>query len=213
MTTDPEITSPADLQDQSVGIAPGTVTELLFPIYLELAGADPSTVEVVPIPPPDLIPALASGQVAAIEQFAMGQPTVAAAVGSDVRVLPYSDYLTDLYGVVLMTTPGLAESDPDLCTRFRDALLRGLQYSLDNPQDAGEILESFVPEQDAAVAAQELEIMRSYSLPSVGPLGTIDPDKVMRSIALLQSLGVIDAATAMEPDDLVAFDLVPAEES
>ena len=211
MAADPDIRTPADLQDRTVGIAPGTVTELLFPTWMELAGADPDRAEVVPIPPPELVTALASGQVDAIEQFVMGQPLVANAVGSEVQVLAYSDYLTDLYGVVITTTTELADTNPDLCIRFRDALLRGLRRALDNPQEAAEILAENAPETNVEVAAQELELMRSYAEPLSGPLGTIDSVRLGRSISLLQSAGAISADTALQPEDLVAFDLVPSD--
>jgi NitT/TauT family transport system substrate-binding protein len=211
MSANADISGPADLENRKVGIAPGTVTELLFPTWLELAGANPEAVDVEPVSPPDLIAALASGQVDAIEQFAMGEPLVASALEGEVQVLPYSDYLADLYGVVLMTTSQTAESDADLCVRFRDALLRGLAYSLENPAEAGQILASHVPEANPDVAARELEIMRAFALPSRGPLGTIDEDRVARSIELLQSAGAIGADANVRPADLVDFTLVPTE--
>lgn len=212
MAANPDIRTPADLQGRTVGIAPGTVTELLFGTWLELAGANPDEVEVVPVPPPDLVTALASEQVDAIEQFVMGQPLVANAVGGEVQVLPYSDFLTDLYGVVITTTTEIAETNPDLCIRFRDALLRGLASALENPQEAAEALAENAPETNVEVAAQELELMRSYSQPLSGPLGTIDPVRLGRSISLLQSAGAISADTTLQPEDLIEPSLVPSDE-
>lgn len=209
MTGDPDIRNPADLQGRTVGIAPGTVTELLFPTWMEQANADPSQVEVIPVNPPDLVSALLSGGVDAIEQFVMGEPLIANAVGGAVNVLAYSDFLTDLYGVCLMTTTELATDNPDLCRRFRDALLRGLEYSLANPQEAGEILVNHAPEANPEVAGRELELMRSYSEPLSGPLGTIDPVRLGRAISLLHSAGAISVDTALEPEDLADFSLVP----
>ncbi len=209
MAKDPSITSPADLEGKTVAVAAGTVTEALFPTYMELAGADPSKVNLVPVQASELLNALASGNADAIEQFAMGEPLVEGVVGGDVQVLPYSDHLTDLYGVGLMTTVEKVQQDPDLVARFRDALLRGLQYALDHPQEAAEILAKYVPETNVDVAAKELEIMRAYAIPADGPLGTLDASKLARSIALLQAAGSIPADAAIAPEDLVAFDLVP----
>ena len=73
-----------------------------------------------------LIGALVSRQVDAIGQFVVGEPLVAAAAeGRPVTVLPYDEYLGDMYGVCLLTRPALADSHPELCARFRDALLAG----------------------------------------------------------------------------------------
>lgn len=213
MATDPDIQSPVDMEGRSVSVTAGGVDEYLIPTYLELAGADPSEVELNPISPAELVPALASGNTDAIGQFVMGEPLVEGAVGGDVQVMPYSDYLTDLYGIGLMTTSEIAENDPDLAGRFRDALLRGLEYSLDNPQEAAEALAAVAPATNTEVAARELEIMRAFSEPPVGPLGTLDADKLARSIALLQASGALSGDSTITPEDMVDFDLIPSAEN
>lgn len=207
---DSGITVPQELAGSSVGFPVGAVTELLFPAYAELAGIDLGAVEQVPLEPPQLVPALAAGQVDAIGQFVVGQPLVAAAGdGREVVVLPYSEYLLDLYGVGLFTTSTATEQDPDLCTRFRDALLRGLEYALDNPAEAGAILAEYAPEANPEVAAAEVELMVPYAqvLEPGRELGWLDEAKVIRGIAVMEALGQTEPG--LEPADLVAFALTP----
>jgi len=209
MTIDPAITDPRDLEGRTVGLPPGAVTQLLFPVYAELAGIDAGRVAQVALEAPELVGALVAGRVDAIGQFVVGEPLVAAAAdGREVTVLPYDRYVGDLYGVTLLTSTGLAEQDPDLCRRFRDALLRGLAYALDHPRDAGEVLARHVETADPEVAAAELTLMAPYALgDSSTPLGGLDPARVARSIAILQAAGAVPSG--LTPQRLVAFDLVP----
>ena len=46
--------------------------------------------------------------------------------------------------------------------RFTAALLKGLEYSLANPKEAGEILKKNVDAANPAAAAAELELMAAY---------------------------------------------------
>lgn len=213
MTSDPDIRGPQDLADKTVYMANGAILQLLFPVYAEAAGLDAAAVEVVPVDPPNLIPSLAAGDADVIEQFAMGVPSVEAAVGEAVTVLPYSDYLRDLYGVALFTTETLAEENPDLCVRFRDALLRGLEYALANPEEAGQILSDFNPEgPPAEVNAQELTLMQPYVEPldPGSALGSMDSERVTKSIAILQSANAVPEGIVS--DDIVTFSLAPGSQ-
>lgn len=205
---DAGIAVPQDLEGKAIGLPAGAVTELLFPAYADLAGIDVDRVEQVPLEPTALVPALASGQVDAIGQFVVGRGLVAAGGdGREVVVLPYSEYLADLYGVVLFTTTGLVESDPQLCVRMRDALLRGLAYAIEHPDEAGEILARYNPEMPPEVAAAEMAAMVPYAqVLDVGrELGDLDESKVMRGIAVMQAMGL--AGASLQPADLVAWEL------
>src|SRR5690606_28396268 len=143
------ISSPKDLEGKTIGDPPGGIVGILFPTYAKLAGIDESTVNFVRMAPPQLPTAIAAGQVDVISQFAVGKPTVeAAAGGKKALVLPYSDYLTDLYGNTLVTSTKLLEEKPDLVKRFQEALLKGLAYAIDHPQEAAQILVKYEPGQN-----------------------------------------------------------------
>jgi NitT/TauT family transport system substrate-binding protein len=207
------ITSPRDLEGKLIGDGPGSFGPLLFPAYANLAGIDADLVTIDNnIQPQNLPASLASGAVDAIGQFLLGKPTIEAASGRTAIVLPFSDYLRDLYGISLVTATETAENDPELVQRFTRALLRGLEYALANPAEAGEILERYEPAQTAAVAAQEVELMVPYSQPSDpnAPLGYFDRQRVAQSIAILEAAGAIPPG--MVPEDVVEFSLVPGFE-
>jgi len=205
---DSGISRPKDLEGKTIADAPGSVVRLLFPAYARLAKIDASKVKFVSANPQQLPQMLASGQVAAIGQFVVGKPAVTALTGGrDVSVLPYSDYVTDLYGNALWTTQDLIKSNPELVKNFRDALFKGLKYSLDHPQEAGEILAKNVPAVKAEAAAAELTLMKPYveQVPNGRPVNSIDQNRVAQMIAILQGAGAIKKN--LTPADLVDFSL------
>jgi NitT/TauT family transport system substrate-binding protein len=204
------ISTPKDLEGKSVGDPAGSTIGLMFPTYAKLAGIDATKVKFVNVASAQLPQVLAAGTVDTIGQFVVGTPTIAkAAGGKKPVVLPYSDYITDVYGNVLVTATTIAKQKPDLVRRFTGALLKGLQYAVDNPEEAGQILHKYVPTQDATVAAGELTLMKQYvsSSGSGVRIGALDKQRVARSIALMQGANAIPSG--MTPDRLVTFDLTP----
>jgi NitT/TauT family transport system substrate-binding protein len=194
-----------------VGAVEGpAITETLFPTYAELVGIDADTVRWEHMGQPDLIPALVSGRVDAIALFLMSQPTVTAVAGREAHVLPYSDYLTDLFGTVHITAGRLAETNPELVRRFNAAIMKGLECAVEQPEQAGQIVAAAVPEATPEAVQAELEVMAPYvrgQLRPDQPTGAMDQPKVVRAIAVLEALGDIPAG--LVPTDVVAFDVVP----
>ena len=194
------IERPSDLVGATVGLPPGSATENMWTSWLGQVGVDPNLVRVEPVPPPQLVSALVSGQVDAIGQFVVGQPLIAAAVGDDLTVLPYADDLTDALGVGLWCTREFAQEHPDAVRAFRDTTLAGLADALARPDVAGQHLQEHAPEADPEIAAAELTLMRPYV--GAEPYGHVDSDRLARSIALMHSTGAIPADTTLSPEDL-----------
>lgn len=208
MSVDPEIQTVKDMEGRTLAAPPGAVTNLLFPTYAELAGADPSKITIENVGGPDLPGALATGQADAIGQFATGLPGIEAAVeGREVNVHPYSDVLTDLYGQTLVTTDEVIADNPDLVTRMRDAVLETLAWSMDNSEECGTIMEGVEGTvQPAVVMGREIALMDPYA--RVGDtFGTFEELRVGQMIATLEAAEAIPAG--ITPDDIIAFDLAP----
>jgi NitT/TauT family transport system substrate-binding protein len=198
------IRSPRDLIGRTVGQPTGSVTRTLFPAYAKLANltdAQIRTVKWVDVQGAQLPQLLAARKVDAIGQFVPAAPTVStAARGAPVNVLAFSDYMTDLYGNVVVAR---ADTDPDLRRRFTRALFRGLQYAVENPDEAGEIIHAAAPATAAKGAAAELRLLKPY----VGA-PQASPEMVARSVALLHGVGMIPAP--VPPDRIFDFTVVPS---
>ncbi|SMD21990.1 ABC transporter substrate-binding protein [Kibdelosporangium aridum] len=199
--TDKGIKTPADLVGKRIGDQPGSTNQLMFPVYAKQAGIDHTKVEFVPSAPPALPQLLAAGQVDGIGQFVVGVPLIEkAAQGRKANALPYGDLLPDLYGNALVTQKDLPAKNPQLVDRFRGALLKGLAYSIEHPEESGQILKKYQPTQDAAVAAAEVALMLPYVRPTDGPVGRSDEFRVARTIQLLVEAGAIPESSVTSKD-------------
>jgi NitT/TauT family transport system substrate-binding protein len=205
-----KVTQPKDLEGKKVGAATGSVNQLLFPAYAKLAGIDPAKVTFVNVAPPQLPALLASSQVDALSTFLIGKGGIEKAAGKKTVILPYSDYLSDLYGNALVTSAQLSTQNPDLVKRFRDAALKGLKWTIENPKEAADILKEAQPTADLAAATGEITLMAPYVKPSAAtaPIGALNQQQVARAIAILQGAGLIPSG--LTPDAVVNFDLTPA---
>jgi len=204
------IGNPKDLEGKKVADTPGSVVRNLFPTYAKLAGVDASKVTWINGQPQTLMGTLASGSVDAIGQFVVGKPTVeTVAKGKKAVLLPYSDVITDLYGNGLITTVKAAKEDPERVKRFREALLKGLEYSIANPKEAAEILKKYEAQTKVEAAAAELELMAAFvkSAGSGEAIGSLDPSRVARSIAILAGAGAIPAG--LTPEEFIDFNVAP----
>jgi NitT/TauT family transport system substrate-binding protein len=204
------IRSPKDLEGKNIGMVKGAVAETLFPGYAKLAGVDPKKVIFKYGDPAQMNSLLATGALPGVALFVFGAPGVEAAAKKKAVILPYSDYLTDLYGAALVAQKSTIDREPDLARRFTSALLKGLQYAVDNPEEAGQILEKRGG-QKAAVAAAELQQMKAYVSPSSAtPIGSFDQARVARMVASLEANQLIPAGMNPRlPDQIVRFELAP----
>jgi NitT/TauT family transport system substrate-binding protein len=206
---DQGISSPKDLEGKTLADSPSSVVRNLFPTYAKLANIDYNKVKWVNGTPQTLMGTLASGKVNGIGQFVVGKPTVETIAKKKAVVLPYSDYLQDLYGNVLITNSTYAKDNPEKVKKFTEALLKGLSDSVDNPADAGKTLQKYVATANPEGAAAELTLMGPYvrSAAAGVPVGALDAERVARSIAILQGSGQIEAG--LKPEQVISFDLVP----
>ncbi len=201
------IKSPRDLVGKKLGVANGSVVKQLYPAYAKLAGIDPK-VTWVGVAAPSLPALLASKQVDALATFLIGTTAVEKAAGRKTLTLPFSQYLPDLYGNALFTTADYAAAHKDIVTRFRAAALKGLQYTIDHPEEAGQILHRYNPTADAAAATGEIKLMTPAVRGDTGTVGVLDKDRLSRAIDLLSTGGLFPAG--LTPDKVVDFSFASA---
>jgi NitT/TauT family transport system substrate-binding protein len=206
-----DISAPKDLEGKTLADLPGSVVRNLFPTYAKLANVDYTKVTWVNGTPQTLMGTLAQGKVAGIGQFVVGKPTIEGITKGKKKavLLPYSDYLQDLYGNALITPTQYAKNNPEKVKKFTAALLKGLDYTIKNPAEAGQILKKVDPTANAESAAAEVTLMAPYatSAASGAPFGVLESQRVARSIAILQGSGQIEAG--LTPEQVIDFSLVP----
>jgi NitT/TauT family transport system substrate-binding protein len=199
-----KVISPKDLEGKTIGQAIGAVPKTFFPTYARLAKIDYNKIKWQETSKDALIPNLAGNKLDAIGQFVTGVPAVRNADPSrPLTVLPYSKYVVDLYGNVLVTTAKRANERPDLVRSFVAAYMEGVQYAVDHPAEAAAILGKEVPSQDKAVAQAEIEGLKSYVANPDG-LGVMTPLRVKKGIELMQGVQQIPE-NDLAPEDFVDF--------
>jgi NitT/TauT family transport system substrate-binding protein len=210
------ITSARDLANKKLVQAAGAPIKLLFPTYAKETGLDPKSVTWLPEVGATTLPQLlVSKQADAIGQFVVGAPAIGAAAaslpGSPKPVtLAFGDVITDLYGNTLVTSNHLVKDNPDLVRRFTKAIFKGLSYAVQNPKEAGDIIQKAVPTTKSAVAAAELTLMANYTQPGSSQFGHFDDSRVMKGIALLESLTddkgapLVPATAKLTPSTIIA---------
>ncbi|MFG1603986.1 ABC transporter substrate-binding protein [Actinoplanes sp. NPDC049265] len=205
------ISTPKDLEGKRIAYIQGGIVKTLFDTYAKLAGVDATKVTWVQMQPQDLVKGLGSGSVDAATQFVVGKPQVeqvAQQKGQQAVVLPFSDQLVDLYGNGLGVSRKAITGDPDRVKRFNAAMLEGLRYALDHPDEAGLIYTKYQKTQPQPVATAEMRLMVPYAKAGSAPVGRLDEQKITRNIAALQGGGAIPAT--INPRDIINFDYVPA---
>ena len=203
------IVGPKDLAGKRIAAAANSVNQLLFPGYARLAGIDARGIRWANVQPAQLGSTLASGKVDALSTFLIGRPTIEKATWQAKRqrltVLPYSEYLADLFGNAIVTTGTLADKNPDLVRRFRDAMRKALIYTVQHPDEAGALLHAKHPETPADVATQEIKLM-TPSVNAQGTVGLITRAHADRAIASLRDAGLV---TGLDAQDVIDFDVMP----
>jgi NitT/TauT family transport system substrate-binding protein len=192
--TDSGIVSPQDLEGKSFAALSHAVPETLFAPYADLAGIDASQVEIVNGEAQNLYGMVASGQVDGVLTFTIQQGVIGAVLQKETVALPYSDFLPDLGGNVIATTRAVAEQNPEMVVRFRDACLRSVLAALADPTRAMEMMAGDDPAVNVEAGAAEIDrIAPLVNAFGEGTVGVIDEDRVARSIAVLQANGLVPA--------------------
>ncbi|MDQ7905960.1 ABC transporter substrate-binding protein [Phytohabitans sp. ZYX-F-186] len=200
-----------DLAGRTVTFVPGGINYLLFATYATLSGFDAKSVRWRPAGQPEHAKLLAAGRVDAISQFVPGRVAVEAVAGP-VTVLPFTDVLADIHGSAVAVTDQTATGKPAMVRRFNQALLRGLKYTLDHPDEAAAIYlaQPEAKTQKLPAVLGEIESLRGYvhlttPSPQTVPLGHFDPARLMQNISILQ--GAKQIPEGLTPDRVAKFDL------
>jgi len=152
---DSGITRPHDFPGRMVRtLAPGG-SAVVFEALMTRLGLDPDSVREVDVGF-DLSPFFA-GEVDIWPGYITNEVLTAREQGYEVNLILPDDYGVHLYGDILVTTDQLIEENPDLVQRFLRATLRGWQWAIENPEEAGPLALKFDPALEAAHQAAMME--------------------------------------------------------
>ncbi len=189
-----EIQSPEDLRGKRVGI-PGLygASYIGFKALLNAGGLQEQDVSLDTIGFTQ-VESLASGITDAVVVYISNEPIKLAAEGYKVNTLASADYIS-LVANGLVTSETVIENHPDLVGAMVRATLRGIQYTIDHPEEAFAISEKHV-ENLSALSPAEKEVQRqvlgaSIALWQTDPLGYSRPDAWGNMQDLLLQMGLL----------------------
>ena len=76
--------------------------------------------------------------------------------GHAINIIYPDDYGIHFYGNILITTDGLIQKDPGLVQRFTRATLRGWTYVVENPDSAGNLVQTYNPRTDPELENEKM---------------------------------------------------------
>lgn len=133
-----EIKRPEDFTGKTVGIKVGTGVETIYRALLNKQGINSKQIKEVPVQF-DLSPFF-SDQVNVWPSYIINEPLIAQKEGVDINIVDPSDYGIRSYADVLFVSENTLQQKSDLVKRFTNAYIRGWQYSVQDPEEAINIL-------------------------------------------------------------------------
>jgi len=150
------IQSVADLEGKRVAVNNlKNIGEVTIRKGIEDAGGDPSNVEFLELPFPEMPAAVAGGNVDAawvVEPFV----TVATGQGARAIFYPFAEPIEDLTVATYFTTEQVIQEDPDLVDDFQAAINESLEYANSNPDEVRRILLTYT--QIPPAAAEQIRL-------------------------------------------------------
>lgn len=210
------VTTAKQLEGLNLGSGAGSFTPKIIQGFMTQLGLDPSKLQITNVAPPARASMLMTGQIPAIEFFAMAKPGLEAgakSAGATLTTFLLADHGLDLYSNGIAAKQEYIKDNPDLMKRFVRAALRGWKFTFDNPQKAAELQSKMVPGLKEETIAPEIAVLRALAVTpdtQANGLGSFDPAKMQKSLDFtVKYIGV--SGTAPAAGDLYATGFLPAE--
>jgi NitT/TauT family transport system substrate-binding protein len=143
VTKDDAIKTAADLEGKQVSVNTlKNIGDSTIRASVRKAGGDPSSVKFVELAFPDMPAALDAGRVDAVWVV---EPFLSATLGAGGHLVAsnYVDTAPDLTVALYFTSEQLTKDDPDLVSKFTEAMNESLAYADAHPDEARQVLTSY----------------------------------------------------------------------
>jgi NitT/TauT family transport system substrate-binding protein len=184
---------PQDLVGKSVGI-PGLygASYIGWQALLDATDVDPAGIDLVSIGYTQ-VESLVAEQVDAAVIYAMNEPVQLRLEGYDVSLISVADYI-DFVSNGLITNETTIAEKPELVRSVVRAMLRGLEDTLDDPDEAFTITRRHVPEIDDDSAPLQRAVLEEALIFWQGEkLGASDPAAWQASRDFMLEIGMIES--------------------
>ena len=152
------ISSLKDVAGKTIATATFSSSNVAWPLVLKANGIDPAKVDLLKADPGALAPMLAAGKVVATINWVTVAPAFAkplAEVGKKLKVIQWSDYGFDGYGLSVFASEKMLKERPETVKKFMRAYLKATAMAIADPTAAATALKAMVPEVDVDVAREQ----------------------------------------------------------
>ncbi|MBF2046928.1 MAG: ABC transporter substrate-binding protein [Elainella sp. C42_A2020_010] len=197
--TKSNISDPKALEGKKLGAPAGDAPRKLWPVFAQVSGVDPNSVEWVTMEPKLRETFLLKGDVDAVSGFVTTiVPSLVKAGTSpdEMEIFLYADNGLDLYGNAIIVKRSFLQENPDVVKGFLSAYFKGLQDTLKDPaaglasvMAAGDSL----MDENAEKLRLQIALEDLYVTPEVekNGLGGVDPARLEKTIEqVAKGLGV-----------------------
>jgi len=182
----------AKLENGKFGGPPADICWTTLLAVGDTTGTDLSNIELTNVTADARIALLATGEIDMAGTYYTGVTAFRKGVeqaGEELVTMRYDEYLS-VYGNSVIANTILIEQNPDLVQRFVTALLQGLEYTVDNPAEAEQIVLKYQPQLDTEFNHDSLDLMVNSAI----------WDETTRE----EGLGIIDSLKMKDTIDTVA---------
>lgn len=144
-----------DVAGKTVATATFSSSNVSWPLVLKANEIDPAKVDLLKADPGALAPMLATGKVAATINWVTVAPAFAkplAETGKKLKVIAWSDYGFDGYGLSVFASEKILTERPETVKKFMRAYMKATAAAIADPTAAAKALKAMVPEVDVEVA-------------------------------------------------------------
>jgi NitT/TauT family transport system substrate-binding protein len=189
---------PADLIGHSVGI-PGLwgASYIGWLALLDAAGIDEGDIPLESIGYTQ-VASLTENQVDAAVVYAANEPVQLRQAGYAPNIIYVADYMNLVSNGIITNEKTIAEK-PELVGRLVRAVLRGVRYTIDHPEEAFEICLEYVPEAGGENRGTQMAVLEeSIKFWDSETLGYSDPSNWEMSQDFMVEAGLAETKTAVE---------------
>lgn len=121
---------------------------------------------------------LVKGKTEAYDGYISNEPYQLTEQGVEFNLINPRDYGVNFYSDVLVTRDTLAESNPELVSRVRDASLKGWEYALNHIEETVHLIHrEYAPEKSLEHLRFEARTIRKLILPELVQIGHMNPSR------------------------------------
>lgn len=190
---DSGITKPQDIVGKTVAVPETDGHKVMWPAFAAMIGVDPNSVEFVNIESTAKVSALASRNADVVFELLTGLPNFESAIPEGgFSYFLWSDYGFNCYAHSYVTNDETIANDPEMLKTFLDVTYRAWEYTLNNPEEAIEILSSYqsINTVDYLKALKlEFKFLKTENYKQNG-IGYINPEKMQQTYDLVNTYQV-----------------------